>query len=392
MSYLKRIHLNGICFAVLFLLPGLLQAQNFECVVDYRHIGLHDTIKLTISYDGNPDYVGSIHPDLRPFTIIAGPAQSSSTLNKMVNGQAKVTYGLKVVYYLRADTLGKYIIPGATLVTDDGDTLHTAPVAMEVSPQPFRKTDRTFSISWEDNEEVFEDMAYHEFDAPRAIGNKINMSGAPFVLITGWIYQPPSLSAGSALKILTAVDSFLQSRPDALLMDHKVTRSLPRLYYTLSDTTGITAPLFELYKAGGKEAHAGIIIVDPRHWTNREEWEGFIEPHNFRTVIYTLLANAAGRNFDPLQKRPVEIRCFLRDLQQANSFIDRMKQLGYKAGDNNLKEKAEGKGYYVDIIKPMPMIAGELYATVMTVADEINKPEYKGRVSRLGIGDPPKKK
>lgn len=87
--------------------------------------------QFRLTYTINTEAEDFRSPDLRHFTVLAGPSTSSSTNVSVVNGKMTKNYRLQFTYVLQADETGEFTIPPATIRVD-GETYESNPVQIEV--------------------------------------------------------------------------------------------------------------------------------------------------------------------------------------------------------------------------------------------------------------------
>jgi len=87
--------------------------------------------QFRLTYTINTEAEDFRSPDLRHFTVLAGPSTSSSTNVSVVNGKMTKNYRLQFTYVLQADKTGEFTIPPATIRVD-GETYESNPVPIEV--------------------------------------------------------------------------------------------------------------------------------------------------------------------------------------------------------------------------------------------------------------------
>ncbi|MGM0530547.1 MAG: BatD family protein [Bacteroidota bacterium] len=87
--------------------------------------------QFRLTYTINKEAKDFRSPDLRHFTVLAGPSTSSSTNVSVVNGKMTKNYQLQFTYILQADETGEFTIPPTT-VKVDGETYESDVVQIEV--------------------------------------------------------------------------------------------------------------------------------------------------------------------------------------------------------------------------------------------------------------------
>ncbi|SDB98188.1 BatD family protein [Williamwhitmania taraxaci] len=84
---------------------------------------------LTFTLNAKPSAFAQ--PEIRGFSVLAGPSQSSSSNFEVINGQVSQSYTLVYTYILQADKEGKYRI-GSAEVKVNGKTYTSTPFEIEV--------------------------------------------------------------------------------------------------------------------------------------------------------------------------------------------------------------------------------------------------------------------
>lgn len=110
-----------------FLMAGFAKAQDpvFTASVDKNPVGLNDVFSLEITLENARGEITP--PDLSDFSVIFGPARSSSL--RIINGRQSST--LSLTYTMRPRSVGTFEI-GIAKVTVNGKVLTTSPIKVEV--------------------------------------------------------------------------------------------------------------------------------------------------------------------------------------------------------------------------------------------------------------------
>jgi hypothetical protein len=88
--------------------------------------------RLTFTVNTQADHFQP--PDIKHFSVLAGPSTSSSTNVSIINGKMTRQFQLSYTFILRADETGEFTIPAAR-VEVDGKQYETRPVTIEVIDQ-----------------------------------------------------------------------------------------------------------------------------------------------------------------------------------------------------------------------------------------------------------------
>lgn len=111
----KIIRINFLIFASLFFFNQV-HSQTTCIAKAPSQVGLGQTFEYAITLNERPSKIASAN--FSNFSVVGGPSQGSSTSISSINGQTTKTSVYNYTYYLKADKIGNFTIPGTAFIVN----------------------------------------------------------------------------------------------------------------------------------------------------------------------------------------------------------------------------------------------------------------------------------
>lgn len=383
-------HLTIKATLCLLLCFNLAHAQYYVAAVNYNHVAVNDTIELVFTYSSNGDEIDVYNKmELEGLKVVSGANQRSRSAIMQEEGKAVTFKEISLTYKLSSDRPGFFTIPSTSLTTKGGKKYSTEPIAIEVSPAPYKKVPLSATtavyeddIDFGDNSVFVAGFAYKE----------IQKITSPYVLVTGWVYLPEKKKGMVADKVMRKIDALMAQRAGVKEIYRDLPKQLGRRYYAITDTAGIVPLLSSCYREAGAEVKFTTIIREPLKWSPEEEVYLFESERKQWELAFKAVEEVKQQHLEKEKRWIAYVTLKFKELNRMDAFTAFARDNGYRLTDST-RVPAESdnpffeasSNYTITLSRPIEMDGQALYEAMHFLSNAARQEKYHGKFMGLAI-------
>lgn len=296
-------------------------AQQLRATLKSSVVRAGVPFEVTFIYDA--DDAGSFaKPDFYPLELVGGPLQSTSQSVNYKDGKQVKSYNLKMVYTLRAADTGVFTIGPASITNKGMEVFRSAPVTVRVVK----------------NEPVGDVVEYKYMGADVVeFFSEIMQVNSTFVLATGPLYyHVGAAKRDTPIRLLHDVRHLLADKGKVEEMSVYLWDStMPRLYFGLEDTSGVTARLEQYYSTHNYAVYNSKITT--RGMLNFGESLADLQGAGLYYLSFEGLKKKLADAGRDTSKAIIDLSWSFGSDQNRQVFINYARKMGYKVKDKEDK-------------------------------------------------------
>lgn len=389
-----------LLFLLLFCHRPAAMAQSLSVLARDKTVAPGDTLEVSYYVEGGEGNYKNFKPAAwTGFEVIGGPYQSQTSNQSHVDGKMHTFRRVQIIYKLRAQAEGTFVIGPASVQTAADSTLYSDSLTISVVPGYKKKvlppfpyvTDATdmFGDNWLTTDPY--EMINRSKLFPAHL--KLSMSKKKYILIVGWPYYVSSIRFIKGLLRSTA--DKLRQRKDVQLVDSLMDDDMMRYYYVLNDTTGVRDLLKGILDKGGTVNKSAVILTLKEEWSVEKETHVFDNEHLTWGFVHRLTKNGAFQSMIKTYKEAeLQVKFRFRSADRRICLTQWATQHGYRliAADDTTEADSNQRFFSAGYAKTALLNEASIYEMMNALREQGREAGCEATLYELSLVIPRKKK